>query len=352
MYLSGLGTAVPRWRYSQAECWEALRHSAPFRELKERSRTILRKVLLGDNGISTRHLALPDLTHAFRMDPDSLQQRFEKHAADLADKAARKALADAGIRAGEVGAVIVSTCTGYMCPGLSSYVAERLGLATRVRALDLVGQGCGAALPNAAMAASLIAGDATNHVLSVCVEVCSAAMYLDDDPGVLISACLFSDGAAAAVWSKAQPAGRRHVEWIDQESRLSPSDREALRFEHRGGRLRNILRPEVPEVAARELAGVLGTLLARNHLESADVRAWVLHAGGRKVLEAIAGKLALDETEIQASASVLDRYGNLSSPFVYFVLEHALSKVTPPGWWCFSSFGAGFSCGAAILKVH
>jgi 3-oxoacyl-[acyl-carrier-protein] synthase III len=47
-------------------------------------------------------------------------------------------------------------------------------------------------------------------VLSVCVEVSSAAMYLDNDPGVIISACLFGDGAGAAVLSRrsgARPAG-------------------------------------------------------------------------------------------------------------------------------------------------
>ena len=55
--------------------------------------------------------------------------------------------------------------------------------------------------------ASLIAAGAAEHVLSVCVEVSSAAMYLDNDPGVLISACLFGDGAGAAVLSR--DAGQR-----------------------------------------------------------------------------------------------------------------------------------------------
>lgn len=45
-------------------------------------------------------------------------------------------------------AVSIDTCTGYLCPALSSHVVERLGLRTDVKTLDLFGQGCGAALPN------------------------------------------------------------------------------------------------------------------------------------------------------------------------------------------------------------
>ena len=105
--------------------------------------------------------------------------------------------------------MVVSTCTGYLCPGLSGHVVERLGLRADVQAYDLVGQGCAAALPNLQLGRNLLAAGAARHVLSVCVEVSSAAMYLDNDPGVLISACLFGDGAGAAVLSAAPGDGVR-----------------------------------------------------------------------------------------------------------------------------------------------
>ena len=49
---------------------------------------------------------------------------------------------------------------------------------------------------------------------------------------------------------------------------------------------------------------------------------------------------------------MLREYGNLSSAFVYFVLEAALADGTAPGWWWLSSFGAGFSCHGALLQVQ
>ena len=86
-----------------------------------------------------------------------------------------------------------------------------------MQAFDLVGQGCAAALPNLMLGNALLAGGGCEHVLSICVEVSSAAMYLDNDPGVLISACLFGDGAGAAVLSRRAgvAAGGRSIEWKD-----------------------------------------------------------------------------------------------------------------------------------------
>ena len=175
MFFTGLGTALPAARYTQRECWTAFQASAAYAGLDTRSRAVLKKVLLGDNGIATRHLALDDLHTAFDLTPDTLHARFARHAPVLATQAAERALADAQTSPAEIDAVLISTCTGYLCPGLTSYVSERLGLRSDVLALDLVGQGCGAALPNLRTAEALLASRRAGKVLSVCVEVCSAA---------------------------------------------------------------------------------------------------------------------------------------------------------------------------------
>ncbi|MDQ6679390.1 MAG: stilbene synthase, partial [Pseudomonadota bacterium] len=231
-----------------------------------------------------------------------------------------------------------------------------------VQAFDLVGQGCAAALPNLQLGRSLLAasagggGDAVHHVLSICVEVSTAAMYLDNDPGVLISACLFGDGAGAAVLSRNPGPGptgdaNRLIEWIDSSSLIEPSQRKALMFEHKAGMLRNILTREVPALAAEYAQRVLQTVLGRAGLHGNDVSSWIMHAGGRDVLQALEKRFELDGDAFRYSAAMLREYGNLSSAFVYFVLEAALADDAPGGWWWLSSFGAGFSCHGALLHV-
>ncbi len=351
MFIDALGTAVPPNRYSQRECWEAFRTTARFAALRAPSRLLLERVLTGEQGVQTRHLALAGITEAFAIDPDVLAQRFARHAPELATAAARTALDKAGLPAQDIDALIVSTCTGYLCPGLTSHVTERLGLRADVQALDLVGQGCGAALPNLRTAEALLSAGRAAHVLCVCVEVCSAALYIDDDPGVLVSACLFGDGAAAAIVSASAASGARPVEWIDSLSLVDPAERERLRMEMRGGLLRNILSREVPQIAAEHANRVLHDGLARHGLRKEEIREWIWHAGGRTVLERLRSVTGLAEAHTRRSAEVLGRFGNLSSPFVLFVLAQALEERGTPGWWWMSSFGAGFSCHGALLRV-
>jgi len=352
MCFRGIGTATPAGRYTKAECLEAFEKSDWFARLDARSHWIARTVLQRDNGIDARRLAVDSLAEVFTIDPNTLGRRFLAHAPALAARAAERALADAGLEPKDIGAVIVSTCTGYLCPGLSGYVVERLGLRADVQAFDLVGQGCAAALPNFQLGRALLGSGACEQVLSICVEVSSAAMYLDNDPGVLISACLFGDGAGAAVLSLHAKPGRRRVEWIDSASVMEPAQRKALMFEQRDGLLRNILTRAVPALAADHAYGVLETVLGRVGLHTGDVSEWILHAGGRDVLLALERRFELEARDFRYSAAMLREYGNLSSAFVFFVLEAALADRARSGWWWLSSFGAGFSCHGALLRVQ
>ncbi len=351
MFFIGLGTAAPRQRYEQRECWEALRRSIPFAQLTPRSQAVLKKVLCGDNGIDSRHLALDPLAEVFNLTPDAMQSRFARHAPALAVEAARRALRDARCAAVEVDAVLVSTCTGYLCPGLTSYVSEQAGLRPDVFALDLVGQGCGAALPNFRAAESMLTAGRARKILSICVEVCSAAFFLDDDPGVLISACLFGDGAGAAVLSNEPPPHRRRVEWKFAASRLVAAERDTLRFRHQHGMLRNILLPQVPQIAGAMARKLFDASLAAAGVQRGQITGWILHAGGRDVMLALREHLELSAHDLRHSSAVLREFGNVSSPTVYFVLERALRGTVPDGRWWMSAFGAGFSCHGALLEI-
>ncbi len=349
MFIMGIGTAAPPTRYSQAECWQALQAAPQFAQLNSRARAILRKVLANDSVLS-RHLAYERLADAFELTPDALHRRFLAHAPALAADAAAQALSEAAVAPGEIEALLISTCTGYLCPGLTSYVGERLGIPSMALGLDLVGQGCGAALPNLRTAEALVSSRRAKRVLSICVEVCSAAFFLDNDPGVLISACLFGDGAGAAVLGDIPGPGPR-MKWRAAGPNLRPAERELLRFGHENGMLRNILSPQVPGFAAQQASNLLNDVLAREAMQPSEVRGWVLHPGGRDVLLALREKMGLAREDIRWSEAVLREFGNVSSASLFFVLREAMADSAQSGAWWLSSFGAGFSCHGAVLEV-
>lgn len=335
MFLHALATAVPTATFTQSECWEIVQRSNLRQRLKKRSMLILHSILRGEHGIERRHFALPGIENVFDLPADALNAAFRQEAPRLAGRALTAALDRAGVRADELDALLICTCTGYLCPGLTSYVAEQLGLRPNAMLQDLVGLGCGAAIPTLRAASHLLAAQPNAVVACVAVELCSAAFYLDDDPGVIISACLFSDGAAATIWRAKPAAAPLRVFGFD--TLHLPAERDKLRFEQRDGKLRNLLHRSVPELAA---AAVARLWQARGPRLVAQV---VAHPGGRDVLAALTPVVA--PYPLDASARVLRDFGNMSSPSVLFALEETL-RSRPPGeagdLWLVT-FGAGFS---------
>lgn len=336
MFLHALATAVPGNSFTQDQCWDLVQKSTVRERLHKRSMLTLRTILRGDHGIVRRHFAVPEIDGVFDRTADQLNDAFRTEGPRLAARALTAALAQAGVKPAGLDALLICTCTGYVCPGLTSYVAEQLGLRPNAFLQDLVGLGCGAAIPTLRAAQGILAAQPGATVACVALEICSAAFYLDDDPGVIISACLFSDGAAATVW-RATP-GRSGLRCFDFNTVHLPAERDKLRFEQRGGKLRNLLDRTVPQLAA----GAVAQLWRERGPQ--PVAGVVPHPGGRDVLDALEPVLA--PHSLATGRSVLRDFGNMSSPSVLFVLEETLRTRAPgagEGDFWLVSFGAGFS---------
>jgi alkylresorcinol/alkylpyrone synthase len=173
MYLQSLATAFPPHAFTQVECFEALNSSGALEALRGRSRELLEKVLTGDSGIDTRRFCDPDLRNTFGLDASGLHGHFERHAPRLASEAVLKACQQDGLKPSRIDALLVCTCTGYLCPGLSSYVSEILGLRPDAFLQDLLGLGCGAALPLLETARGILAANPHATIATVAVEITS-----------------------------------------------------------------------------------------------------------------------------------------------------------------------------------
>jgi alkylresorcinol/alkylpyrone synthase len=332
MYLQSIASAFPETRHTQAECWEFVRKSGALDRLQRRSGKILEAVLLGDSGIDTRHFAIP-ADQLFSMDAEALNKAFEAAAPPIGIAALEAACAKNGTQPSDIDALIVCTCTGYLCPGVSSYVAEGLGLRPDTVLHDLTGLGCGAAIPALRSADALLASNPDALVATLAVEVCSAAFYLDDDRGVLVSACLFGDGASAALWRADNSGDQWKVNQFHSLHR--PEHREKIRFTNAEGKLRNQLDKAVPGVAA----GAVEDLFK---LRTRDPDQMLTHTGGRDVIEALEERFP--DYKLTETRDVLRKFGNLSSPSILLSLEERFANTgnAPEHLWL-TAFGAGFA---------
>ncbi|MEO5914350.1 MAG: stilbene synthase [Luteolibacter sp.] len=339
MYLRSIATAVPSHSFTQESCWKTMREDDLLTGLKPRSAALLEKILTNvTSGIERRNLALNSIAAAFGHGAETLNNSFEREAPPLAAAALLEALRKSGKIAAEVDALFVCTCTGYLCPGVSSHVAEQMGMRDDVYLADLVGLGCGAAIPTMRAAQGFLAANPRAVVATVAVEICSAAFFADDDPGVLISLCLFGDGAAAAIWTGEGEAGDWKAGHFTTTHR--PEQREKIRFVNSAGKLKNQLHRSVPGLAGEAVADLYGR-------RSADPDQILAHSGGRDVVDALESVLPFQLTETR---EVLKNHGNMSSPSVMFALERRLIEDHPADrrLWL-TAFGAGFAAHACEL---
>lgn len=347
--IHGLGTANPPLYTTQAEAFACFK--SVF-DLSLEAETLYRRLLL-ESPIRGRYIGMDRSEDAVETDPDRLNARFLKFARRTATAAAGSALEAAGVSPQAIGGLVVNTCTGYLCPGLTSYLAEDLGLPCDLRTLDLVGMGCGGALPGLEAAAGLLALNGQRPVLSIAVEMCSATLFMGEDPALIVSNSIFGDGAAAMViQSDAKETSGGLARVLDFASGVFPRYREQLRYRHEGGRLRNVLSPKVPKIGARTGSEVLKRLLDRHQLTQNDIQWWAVHAGGTAVLDQVGRDLGLSASALHYSLNVFRNYGNMSSPSVLFVLQQILEQGRPQRGdrGVMLTFGAGFSAFAALVE--
>jgi alkylresorcinol/alkylpyrone synthase len=225
-------------------------------------------------------------------------------------------------------------------------VAEAAGLREDIYTADLVGIGCAAALPALRTADNYLQNHPGHRVIVLCAEVSSAALSWGDRIDLILSNCIFADGAAACLLSRRDPGPGFEIGKF--ESILWPQYRDDLRFEHAHSRLSNVISPRVPEVAALAVRNLFERISKK---EGGGFRHFAFHPGGRKVLDGIRAALDLTAEDMEPSRAVLRDYGNMSSPSVLYVLKNILEERSPKQGdsLLLFSFGAGFSAFAASL---
>ena len=343
-YIVSFACVAPPLSVEQKYSAELVRkHFAP--ELTARSLGLIRATF-SHPGIRKRHFAIDDPARIMDESPDQKIARFTGESIELSSQAVTKALDRAGVSARDVTGLVVNTCTGYICPGISTYLMERLGLSRSIRLYDLVGSGCGGAIPNLQVAESLLKTNG-GVVVSVAVEICSSVFQMGNDLSLILSNALFGDGAAAAVLMT-RPAG---FELVASAGRYVPEQRDSIRFVHKQGELHNQLATKLPDLVKKAAAEVVTDLLSSQGLQTGDIRHWALHTGGEKIINAVRDAIGIPEEQLLATRTTLAHYGNMSSPTVWFVLEEILHNGISAGEWCVMvAYGAGLSAHACLLR--
>ena len=216
----------------------------------------------------------------------------------------------------------------------------------------MLGLGCAGALPTLQRAWDYARSHPGRKALMLAVEICSASYFLDHTLETVVGNAICADGGAAFLLSTEPEDGARFPAVVDFESFLDPEQLDKVGFEQRDGKLRIILAAEIRDLAAPMLERSLTPLLARNKLSRSDIRFWVAHPGGRKVIDNVQAAFGLTDEQLRFSKHVMRNYGNMSSATVMFVLDEVVRGGDPrPGdWGVMMALGPGMAAELALLR--
>lgn len=267
---------------------------------------------------------------------------FEKYAPALAVRTVAKL--DLGTAASRITHVIVTSCTGMYAPGIDLDLVEQCGLNPSVERTMVGFMGCYAAINALKLARHIIRSAPESRVLLVNLELCSLHLQQTNEIEQMLSFLVFGDGCAASVVS----ADATGLAMDRFHAALMPDTRQLITWKIGDCGFEMFLSGRIPGAISRGLESVSDAILNGARPQAMDL--WAVHPGGRSVLDAVEHGLGLEPGALAASRSVLERFGNMSSATVMFVLESILAASTPGERGCAMSFGPGLT--AETMLFH
>jgi len=275
---------------------------------------------------------------------------YQEHAIKLGKQVVAECLGRAQMKAEEIDWIITVSCTGFMIPSLDAHLIESMGFRRDCRRLPITELGCAAGASAFARAHEFLKAGPGKNVLLVSVEIPSMTFQRRSLTAAnIISSIIFGDGAAAAIITSEPRSGPRI---LATETYLFPQSHDAMGFELKDDGFHIILSKDVPDMIRGEIKGLVDGFLTRQKLERKDISAYVLHPGGRKLMDYMEEELDLCRCQTQSSWDILADYGNLSSASVLFVLDDWLQKhpVDAGDYGLMAAFGPGFSAELLLLR--
>jgi alkylresorcinol/alkylpyrone synthase len=324
--IASVGTALAPHRYPQQEI------TAAFGALvtpHPRDRAMLER-FHSATGVQQRYLALA-LDEYVALDGfGAANDAFLRVGLQVAAEAVERALVATHLDADDVDFVMSTTVTGVAAPGLEARLAPLVGWRDDVRRVPAFGLGCVGGAAGIARVADYLVGHPDQVALLLSVELCSLTVQRDDaSPANLVASGLFGDGAAAVVMIGARRAEQLGLEGpvvVDARSRLYPDTERVMGWDIGGSGFRVVLAPTVADVVEEHLGDDVKRFLAGHDLDIEDIRTWVAHPGGPKVLSAMARTLGRSDDDFAITWQSLAEVGNLSSASVLHVLAQTMHE--------------------------
>lgn len=314
-----VGTSHPPHGYSQQQILQRFKVTDP-------------KItnMFQNSHIENRYLSLPEPDASGSMPEETSRELWQKHregALRIGAEAIARALEPLGLSTRDVDYFVCVSSTGFLCPSLTAHFVAQLGFRSNIHRVDVVGMGCNAGLNALQPLANFCRLNERGVGLQLCVEVCSAAYVFDGTLRTSVVNCLFGDGAAALVVAvRPEDERRRGPKILGFASHIIPEAIDAMRFDFDGVKNSFFLDKGIPYVIGESVHIPVDALLNKFGIRRREIAHWVVHSGGRKVIDSIKYSLGLSDHDVRHTQSVLKDFGNLSSGSFLYSLDRLMHE--------------------------
>jgi alkylresorcinol/alkylpyrone synthase len=347
-HLAGIATALPPTVVSQEEA------QAVFEKIYGGQERLLRLLRIFPTcGVRKRHFAFPPDYYRSERDFELRNRDFIEQGTELGARAARGCLEKAGVLPREVDHLHLVTTTGLATPSLDALLVSRLGLRPDVRRWPLFGLGCAGGVGGLIRAGDAIQGFPRQVSLLVSVELCGQVFSpRAQSPVDVVGAALFGDGAAAALVAGPESGAPRGPRLRASRTLLFDDTQDLMGWKFTSGGLRLVLSEAVAGLVRERLRPSVEEFLSKEGLSLRDIRHWVLHPGGSRILEAYRDALGLSEAELHWARTALAEYGNLSSASALFAFSELVAARAPQkgDLGLMVGLGPGFAAEMLVLE--
>lgn len=353
--IAAVETVNPPHKLSQKETMEFARNL-----FQDAFSDIERLLKVFQNGeISTRYFVMPIEWFKKKRSFQEKNDLYIDFATNLGAECIQKCMGHADrpiIPYENIDAIFFISSSGISTPSIEARIMNMLPFSSHTKRIPIWGLGCAGGASGFSRAFDYCKAYPKSNVLVLSVELCSLTFQHEDfSKSNLVGTSLFADGVACALIcgdeSDAGKSSELKPYILDTMSTLKPHSEDVMGWEVKDTGLYVVFSRDIPNVIRTWLKPNVDEFLNRNHLTGEQIKNFIAHPGGKKVLQAYVDALGLPLSKTDISRDVLMSNGNMSSATVFYVLKQFMDiKQNEGDLGIMAALGPGFSSELLLVE--
>ena len=268
---------------------------------------------------------------SFGVSPMALERTLQGRTARIEDQLFEHAVAAVErleLDPAQIGTVVTSSLYSLGGPTLAHRLVDWFRMDPVTDKYHVVGVGCASAVPLIRLVSQSLQAHPGKQGLVVAAESMSGLLMRaapGDHRSKTVGSAIFGDGCAAAVIEKGTSGPVVAASQVHQIQ----GTLDAVRMELSDVDSYLHLDRNLPDVAAAGLPELVDGFLDSVALRRGDIDHWIVHPGGRRILDCVGAALALGRAQLEISYDVLASRGNVGTPSIFYVLSETISRRRP-----------------------